>query len=244
MRDAGIASRRQAEEMIRDGRVTLNGALVRQPGQLADPDRDHIKVDGKLLRSPTGPKRYYLFNKPQHVVSTFRDPQDRPSLADYIRGPRKGLFAVGRLDFDAEGLMILTDDGAFAQSLSHPSHEVSRTYVVKVKGVPDQTDLARIRPGMPIGYGDRVGKIQVSVIKAQKTSTWLKFVLYEGKKNEIKRICSRIGHPVRKIRRIAFGAFSLGRLRPGHMRALSASEVQQAGHESSHPDPGQKARGS
>lgn len=225
IRDAGIASRRRAEEMILEGRVTLNGALVEDPTTKADPEKDHIKLDGKLLRLPDSLKQYYLFNKPRHVVSTMRDPEGRPCVGDLIKPIRKGIFTIGRLDFDAEGLMILTNDGQLAQKLSHPSGRIPRTYLVKVRGTPEDKVLGAIRRGMSIGEGERVGEVSWAVIKRQKTTTWVKVVLFEGKKNELKRIFFRINHPVRKIRRISFGPFALGKLPVGQWRSLTEAET-------------------
>jgi len=227
IRDAGLGSRRQAEEMILEGRVTLNGQVVDNPAMTADPERDHIKVDRKLLRLSDSTKSYYLFNKPRNVVSTMNDPEGRPCIGDILKPIKKKLFSVGRLDFDAEGLMILTNDGSLAQKLTHPSRKVPRTYLVKVRGMPDDKVLSSIRRGMSIGEGERVGEIELTVIKRQKTTTWIKVVLFEGKKNEIKRIFFRIRHPVRKLRRIAFGPFHLGSLPVGEWRAFSSEEEAQ-----------------
>ncbi len=224
IRDAGLGSRRQAEEMIREGRVTLNGRIVDNPAMTADPEKNHIKVDGKLLRLADSTKLYYLFNKPQFVVSTMSDPEGRPCIGDLVKPIKKKLFTVGRLDFDAEGLMILTNDGSLAQNLTHPSRKVPRTYLVKVRGMPDDKLLSTIRKGMSIGEGERVGDIELTVIKRQKTTTWIRVVLFEGKKNEIKRIFFRIRHPVRKLRRIAFGPFRLGSLPVGEWREFSSEE--------------------
>jgi 23S rRNA pseudouridine2605 synthase len=243
IRDAGVASRRDAELMIREGSVTVNGRVVLDPATLADPDEDHIKVSGKLLRPSSTQKVYYIFNKPRNVVSTLTDPEGRPCLGDLLGPLRKGLFPVGRLDFDAEGLMVLTNDGALAQRLSHPSFAVPRTYLVKVKGNPDETTLAKIRRGMNIGEGDRIGEIRWEVIGRQQMSTWIKVVLFEGKKNELKRIFSVIRHPVRKIRRISFGPFSLGQLPVGSWRPLTASErTRMASLVGSRPKPTKSSR--
>jgi 23S rRNA pseudouridine2605 synthase len=226
IRDAGVASRRSAETLIREGRVTLNGQVVLDPAIFADPDRDHIKVDGKLIPRPETTKYCYLFNKPRHVVSTMADPQGRPCVGDLIKPLKKRLFSVGRLDFDAEGLMILTNDGILAQKLSHPSNKVPRTYMVKVRGAPPDDELGKIRKGMSIGEGERVGNVSWTVVRKQTTTTWIKIVLYEGRKNEIKRIFFRIGHPVRKIRRISYGPFSLGTIPTGSLRPLSEAETE------------------
>ena len=225
IRDAGLASRRKAEEMILEGRVTLNGSIVTDPTMTADPERDHIKVDGKLLLRPDSAKYYYLFNKPRNVVSTMSDPEGRPCVGDLLKPLKKRFFTVGRLDFDAEGLMILTNDGQLAQKLSHPSHRIPRTYLVKVRGTPDDRLLSTIKRGMRIGDGERVGDVLWSVVKKQKTTTWLRIVLYEGKKNEIKRIFLQIRHPVRKIRRVGFGPLTLGTLPVGEWRPLTEREM-------------------
>ncbi len=224
IRDAGIGSRRAADQIIREGRVTVNGAVVSDPAVIADPEKDHIKVDGKLIKYLEPIKVYYLFNKPRNVVSTMKDPEGRPCIGDIMKTVGKKLFPIGRLDFDAEGLMILTNDGQFAQKLSHPSHRVQRSYLVKVRGNPDDKSLRRIRKGMDIGEGERLGEIEFSVINRQKTTTWIKLALFEGKKNEIKRIFFKIDHPVRKIRRISFGPFSLGSLPVGQWRPFTKDE--------------------
>jgi len=224
IRDSGLGSRRRAEELIRQGHVTLNGKVVVDPGVSADPEKDHIKVNGKLVARTPAVKSYYLFNKPRNVMSTLHDPEGRPCIGDVLKTMKKGLFPIGRLDFDAEGLMILTNDGALAERLSHPSHSAPRTYMVKVRGNPDDKALGKIRKGMDIGRGDRVGEIKWRVTKRQKTSAWIRIVLFEGKKNELKRIFYRIGHPARKIRRIGFGPFSLGKLPAGQWRDLTRSE--------------------
>jgi len=225
IRNAGLASRRKAEEMIREGRVTINGLVVEDPSVTADPERDHIKVDGKLLRLEDGSKYYYLFNKPRHVVSTMSDPEGRPCIGDLLKLLKKNLFTVGRLDFDAEGLMILTNDGATAQKLSHPSFRIPRIYTVKVRGIPDEKRLSAIKKGMDLGDGEHVGEVKWTVTARQKSTAWINVTLYEGKKNEIKRIFYKIGHPVRKIRRIAYGPFVLGTLPVGTWRPLTDPEM-------------------
>ncbi|MDQ7785555.1 MAG: pseudouridine synthase [Desulfomonilaceae bacterium] len=225
LRDAGLGSRRHAEEMIRDGRITVNGETIDQPGAMADPEKDHIKVDGKLLRLRDTEKFYYAFNKPRNVVSTMSDPEGRPCVGDLIKAIKKQLFPVGRLDFDAEGLMILTNDGQLSEKLSHPRNKIPRTYMVKVRGRPDEKLLSTIRRGMSLGEGDRLGEVQWTVIKQQKSTTWIKLLLYEGKKNEIKRIFFRLRHPVRKIRRIRFGPIALGKLPVGAWRQLTETEM-------------------
>ncbi|MGD9818059.1 MAG: pseudouridine synthase [Desulfomonilaceae bacterium] len=224
IRDSGLASRRKAEEIIREGRVTLNGQVTLEPEQLADPESDHIKIDGKLIRVPESKPVIYLFNKPRFIVSTMNDPEGRSCLGDIIKKLQKPIFSVGRLDFDAEGLIVLTNNGTLAQKLSHPSNRIPRTYLVKVKGVPEDDSLKLIRKGMNLGEGERLGEVNWTVINRQKTTTWIKITLFEGKKNELKRIFFRINHPVRKLRRISFGPFNLGALPTGTWRPLTDAE--------------------
>jgi 23S rRNA pseudouridine2605 synthase len=240
IRDAGLTSRRKADEMILEGRVTLNGELIHDLTLRADPEKDHIKVDGKLLRTAETAKTYYLFNKPRNVVSTLSDPEGRPCIGDVLKPLKKRLFTVGRLDFDAEGLMILTNDGQLAQKLSHPSQQIPRTYLVKVAGSPDDRLLATIKKGMSIGEGDRLGEVQLTVTRRQKTTTWVKIVLFEGKKNEIKRIFTKIRHPVRKIRRIGFGPLLLGALEVGAWRPFTAIETSRLAALMKSPSPAPK----
>ena len=141
IRDVGVGSRRVADQIIREGRVTLNGAVITDPAVTVDPEKDHIKVDGKLLKPIEPAKVYYLFNKPRNVVSTMKDPEGRPCIGDLLKTFKQRLFTVGRLDLDREGLMILTNDGLFAQKLGHPSQGLQRTYLVKVRGNPDDKTL-------------------------------------------------------------------------------------------------------
>ena len=219
-----MGSRRKAEELVREGRVTINGQVILEPEQTADPETDHIKVDGKLIKATEPEPVIYLFNKPRFVVSTMSDPEGRPCLGELIKKLNKPIFSVGRLDFDAEGLIVLTNNGALAQKLSHPSYRIPRTYLVKVKGVPEDDSLKMIRKGMNLGEGERLGDVSWSVLTRQKTTTWIKITLYEGKKNELKRIFFRVNHPVRKLRRISFGPFNLGALPTGAWRPLTDPE--------------------
>ena len=210
IRNSGAGSRRFAEQAVREGRVTVNGQIIQDPAFKVDPETDYIKVDGKLLRKVEANQLIYIFNKPRNVVSTMKDPEDRPCLGDVTRKIKDPVFPVGRLDFDAEGLMILTNDGSLAQALTHPSNRIPRTYLVKVRGVPDEKSLSMIKKGMRLSDGERVGEISCVFLRAQETTSWLRVVLSEGKKNEIKRIFFRINYPVRKLRRTSFGPITLG----------------------------------
>ncbi|MHB8202886.1 MAG: pseudouridine synthase [Desulfomonilaceae bacterium] len=224
IRNSGAGSRRFAEQAVREGRVTVNGQVIQDPAFKVDPETDYIKVDGKLLRRVESTHLIYIFNKPRNVVSTMKDPEDRPCLGDVTRKIKDPVFPVGRLDFDAEGLMILTNDGSLAQALTHPSNKIPRTYLVKVRGVPDQKSLSMIKKGMRLSDGERVGEISCVFLRAQETTSWFRVVLSEGKKNEIKRIFFRINYPVRKLRRTSFGPINLGTLESGAWRLATREE--------------------
>jgi 23S rRNA pseudouridine2605 synthase len=226
IRNSGAGSRRLAEQLVREGRVTVNGQIIQDPAFMVDPQADYIKVDGKLLKQVGSSQLIFIFNKPRNIVSTMKDPQERPCLGDVIRKIKDPVFPVGRLDFDAEGIMILTNDGQLAQALTHPSNRIPRTYMVKVRGVPDEKSLKMIRKGMRLSDGERVGDISCTFLRAQDTTSWLKVVLFEGKRNEIKRIFFRINYPVRKLRRISFGPIELGGLETGAWRLATVQEVR------------------
>lgn len=218
---AGFASRRGAEALMEQGRVTVNGAVVREPGTKADPARDDIRVDGVRVRS-AGQPVYILLNKPRGVVTTRRDPSGRPTVMDLVPGA-SGLFPVGRLDLTTEGLILLTNDGAFAERVSHPRYEVPRVYHAKVRGVPDARALERLRRGVRVD-GDVLALDQVRVIEVDRHA-WVEVTLHEGKQHEVKRLLEAVGHPVSKLRRVAFGPVTLRGLQPGQFRSLEPAEI-------------------
>lgn len=222
---AGAASRRGAEKMILAGRVKVNGLVVRQLGQKADPGLDRIEVDGRPL-GRAEEKSYYLFYKPTGYLTTLKDPRGRPSVAEFLSKLENRVYPVGRLDMDAEGLLVLTNDGQLAARLMHPRHHVPKVYRVKVKGLVSGADVERLGAGEII-LGDRlVAPAEVEVIKKGRDRTWLRMTLIEGRRRQIKRMCSVVGHPVLKLKRIAFGPLTLGRLAPGEIRRLNPAEVR------------------
>jgi 23S rRNA pseudouridine2605 synthase len=218
---AGFASRRAAERLMLEGRVTVNGEAARELGTRADPERDDVRVDGVRVRAPRGPV-YLVLNKPRGVVATRSDPEGRPTVMGLVP-PVAGLFPVGRLDVTTEGLIFLTNDGAFAERVSHPRYEVPRVYHARVHGVPDPETLARLRRGVRVD-GDFMAVDRVSLLEAGNNA-WVELTLHEGKQHEVKRLLEAVGHPVSKLRRVAFGPVTVKGLEPGRFRTLSKEEV-------------------
>src|SRR6187397_2014384 len=219
---AGVASRRAAEIAITQGRVSVNGQTVMELGTKADVARDDIRVDGARLQAPAPPV-YLLLNKPKGYVSTRQDPGRRPTVMDLVP-PVAGLFPVGRLDITTEGLLLLTNDGAFAERVSHPRYEVPRVYQAKVRRVPAAETLARLRHGVRVD-GERMAVDEVRVLEASNNS-WLELVLHEGKHHEVRRLLEAVGHPVSKLRRVALGPVTTRGLEPGEFRHLTEREVR------------------
>jgi len=219
---AGVASRRAAEVAITQGRVSVNGQTVTELGTKADVERDEIRVDGARLQAPAAPV-YLLLNKPKGYVSTRQDPGRRPTVMDLV--PRvAGLFPVGRLDITTEGLLLLTNDGAFAERVTHPRYEVPRVYHAKVHRVPDAETLERLRRGVRV-EGDVLTVDRVRVLEAENNA-WLELTLHEGKKHEVRRLLEAVGHQVSKLRRVGIGPLSSRGLKPGEFRALTPAEVR------------------
>ena len=226
---AGVSSRREAEAMIREGRVTLNGRVVTELGTRADPDRDHIKVDGKLI-THAEPHRYILLYKPKEVMTTVEDPQGRRTVIDLVRGIRERIYPVGRLDFHSEGLVLLTNDGDLAFKVSHPTHGSVKTYSVKVRGVPDERMIDKLRRGITID-GKRtlpcdIERMRTTGKRDDEGNSWFEVKLREGRTQQIRKMFQAIGHPVSKLRRVAIGPISDPKLTPGVWRELTKQEVK------------------
>jgi 23S rRNA pseudouridine2605 synthase len=226
--EAGLASRRGAERLIQAGRVTVNGEPVREPGAQADPERDRIAVDGRELRRAE-PKRYVLLHKPAGYITTREDPRGRPRVFDLLPDLGVRLHSVGRLDYDAEGLLLLTNDGALTYRLTHPRHAVPRVYHVAVEGRADRAALDRLRRGVLLEDGPaRVDEVRRLAAGGDR-ATWLALTLHEGRYREVKRLCRAVGLTVRRLVRVAYGPLRLGRLAPGAWRDLAPREVTALG---------------
>src|SRR5579859_5545082 len=226
MAAAGVASRRKAEELITQGRVTVNGEIVTQLGAKADSERDHIKVDGKLLR---GPERhiYLLLNKPKGYVTTVSDPEGRPTIMDLVAKVDRRIYPVGRLDYASEGLLLLTNDGELANKLTKAGSHVEKTYWVKVSGKPEEEKIARLRAGVTIELEDgRRVKTSAAKIRLAEDAPnpWYEVTLIEGRNRQIRRMFEKIGHHVEKIRRVRLGPLKLD-VEAGEFRELRAKEI-------------------
>jgi 23S rRNA pseudouridine2605 synthase len=226
---AGIASRRATEDLMRQGRVKVNGRVVTELGTKADPEHDDIRVDGRRLKPPAA-HRYLLLNKPRRVVSTRSDPQRRTTVADLLaRAGIDGYFyPVGRLDFDSEGLILLTNDGEFAERVQHPRYELTRTYEAEVEGVPDERDLERLRRGVLID-GRRTRPAVVRLIHSrsgERARALIEITVREGRNRQVRRMCDAIAHPVDRLRRTKIGPIADRSLKPGAIRDLTPAEVR------------------
>lgn len=222
---AGLASRREAERWIVEGRVTVNGSVIRKLGSQADPAKDSIKVDGKRIKPAAAPL-YYALHKPPGVITTLNDPEHRPDLTPYLArlGEKRRLFPVGRLDYNTTGLLLLTNDGDFALRLTHPRFGVKKLYRAKLSACPTNEDLARLRKGISLEDG-MSAPARARVIEKLRKNAWVEIEVQEGRKREVRRIFEALGFFVEKLVRIRVGSVSLGALPPGELRPLSRSEV-------------------
>jgi 23S rRNA pseudouridine2605 synthase len=221
---AGICSRREAEELILEGRVKVNGRVVTELGAKADIDSDVIKVGSRVIR-PEGRKLYVLLNKPKGFISTLKDPQGRHTVVDLLGNLGRRVYPVGRLDYDSEGVLLLTNDGEFANAIMHPSREVDKTYEVKVDGVMTDADIARLQSGVRLKDG-MTAPAKVKKLKLTRANSWVEITIHEGRKRQVRRMCEAVGHPVLKLRRTKIGPLGLTGVPAGQYRELTPREVK------------------
>ena len=224
---AGIASRRGADELIKAGEVSVNGEIVIEPGTKADPEHDHIKVGGKLI-NPTLERRanvYILLNKPKGYLSSAADPEGRRLVTDLVKGYGR-LHPVGRLDFNTEGLIILTNDGDFTNTVAS-SKTVPKVYEVKVKGIPNENAINKLRRGIRLKDGFKTAPAQIKELKSTDKNGWFEVTLYEGHNQQIRKMFDAIGNSVVKLRRTKIGHIDYNRLPVGAYRELDAEEIRQ-----------------
>ncbi|TKB77783.1 MAG: rRNA pseudouridine synthase [Nitrospira sp.] len=219
----GLSSRRKAEMLIASGRVSVNGKVVTELGTKVDPERDHVKVDGKHLTSAQ-PFVYLMLNKPKNVMSTLDDPGGRDTVKDFLHGVSVRVFPVGRLDFDSEGLMLLTNNGELAQALLHPRYHVPKTYLIKVKGVLTDAEISQLQRGVKLEDG-MTSPAMVKKVKRAEANSWLEITIREGRKHQVKRMLESVGHLVIKLMRVRMGSLALGKLEPGEFRFLTDREA-------------------
>src|SRR5258707_211803 len=223
---AGIASRRKSEALISSGRVLVNGQVVTELGTKADPEHDHIRVDGKLLQ---GPERYsyVVLNKPKGYVTTVSDEKKRPTVMDLVQKVKGRVYPVGRLDWASEGLLLMTNDGTLANALMKAASNVAKTYVVKVAGQPDEAKLDKLRRGVSIaekgGRRVRTAPAKIRLIR-EADNPWLEVTIIEGRNRQVRKMFEEVGHHVEKIRRVQYGPLSLD-VPPGEFRSLTLEEV-------------------
>ena len=221
---AGIASRRAAEELILNGRVTVNGTVVTELGSKADPAMDNIAVDGKPLQF-SAKHLYILLNKPTGYITALKDSQGRPLVTDLLTGVEERVYPVGRLDYNTEGLLLLTNDGEWANRLMHPRHEVEKEYHVRVRGKVMDQQLKRMAGGVELEEGV-TAPATVRLVKSSDLNDWISVTIHEGRNRQVRRMCEAVSLSVVRLRRVRYGSLEIGALKPGEFRYLTEAEVK------------------
>ncbi|KAA5807672.1 pseudouridine synthase [Thermoanaerobacterium thermosaccharolyticum] len=221
--ECGIASRRKCEQLILDGKIKVNGTVIKNLGIKIDPDKDIVEYDGRVV-AKVQHNIYIMLNKPTGFITTVKDQFGRPSVLDIIK-IKDRIYPVGRLDCDTSGLLLLTNDGDIANKLMHPKHEIDKVYIAKIRGIPDDKDLDRFRNGLLLD-NRLTAKAKIEILKKINNDALVKIVIHEGRNRQIRRMCELIGHPVMTLKRIKIGDLELGNLKVGQWRYLNGEEVQ------------------
>lgn len=224
--ECGVASRRKADELIKEGLVKVNGRAVTELGVKIDPRSDEVRVKGRPVKAQ-GNKVYYMLNKPTQVLTTLSDPEGRLTVGDLAAKIKERVFPVGRLDWDSEGLLLLTNDGDFAHYVAHPQKKVPKIYLAKVDGIPTDAQLDRLKKGVSIAGGGRVKAEYVERMNKgeSKKYAWIKIAVDEGKNRQVRKMFEKIGYDVKRLKRVGIGKLQIGNLKPGHYVKLSAADV-------------------
>lgn len=221
--EANVASRRKAEEMIQAGRVRVNGKTVTELGTKVDDEKDVVEADGKEVMIE-GKLVYIMLNKPEGCVTTAHDQFNRRTVLDLVEGVSERIYPVGRLDYDTSGLIILTNDGDLTYRLTHPKHNVAKTYIALVDREPTEEEIHTFENGVVID-GRKTAKARLKVIKQDDVGAYLMIVIHEGRNRQVRKMCEAIGHPVRRLKRTATGKLTLGKLKKGQWRYLTDEEI-------------------
>lgn len=224
MAQCGVASRRKCEEMIKSGQVTINGEVVRDMGVKIDPSHDRVFVNGKRISLEEN-YVYIMLNKPRGYITTVKDQYNRPIVMDLVKDISERIYPIGRLDYESEGLLLLTNDGNIAFHLTHPRHQIDKEYVVRVEGCPSSEDIDKLRNGIDIG-GFITSPAQVDLIRKNKQTSLIRITIKEGKNRQVRRMFDAIGHPVIYLKRIRIGNIKLGNLELGKWRHLTNRELE------------------
>lgn len=225
MARAGVASRRKAEELIASGHVQVNGKTITELGTRVDMAKDTVRVDGKLI-ADVEDRVYYVLFKPSGCVTTLNDPEGRPTVRDHVKHIRERIYPVGRLDYDAEGALLLTNDGELAHKLMHPKFGAQRTYLAKVKGEPTPKVIEQLRAGVRLEDG-MATPLEADLVAHAERNTWIRLVVAEGRPHLVKRLCEAVGHPVQRLFRSSYAGIGVDGMMAGEWRELSSSEVRQ-----------------
>lgn len=222
----GQISRRQADQLIKKGKVFVNGKKISHLAVFVDPKKDSVRIQGRQISQQKAPPLYLMFNKPPKVLSAQQDSKGRPVVTDYIRKKKARLFLVGRLDWDSEGLLLLTNDGDFADKVLHPRHKIPKTYFVKLRGQPKDSQLKRLIKGVSTPVGKSRALFVKKLSKKSSSNTWIKIIIAEGKKRQIRLMFEKIGFPVNQLKRTAIGCLRLNKLKKGTFLYLSEKDVE------------------